>query len=410
MRHHLPRTRWALMVLALGIVTAAANAAQPLLVARLVDRILQGRAVLALLMAIAVVIAVLLASELLSKLARARYVQELRDRWRDLLLARAFPDGGRDDRRSTQPSEAQESEAQPSGPQPSATHPSTTPDDVVSRSNNDVETVIDSWHLGRVQFLLSLIGWLLIRHGSITVGALVGALQFEELLLVPMLSITDSLTDVAGGKQIAQTLVGEDDDDDGAGGLGADGARAGGRTFEGNGAPAARGALPDHGSAHPSLLTCSGGRLPLGEHGPASDVPALEVLALEVPALSVGPGDLVLVTGASGTGKTTLMRLLAGEVAAPGIHVGIHGRLAYVPAEEPAFEDSFDYDVSLGRPIDASRITAASASVDSDSGRLGTMAARCTPDATPGWTQHWELGAAPDRAGHMWVRHRETNI
>jgi hypothetical protein len=53
---------------------------------------------------------------------------------------------------------------------------------------------------------------------------------------------------------------------------------------------------------------------------------------------------------------------------------------------------------------------AANASVDSDSGRLGTMAARCTPDATPGWTQHWELGAAPDRAGHMWVRHRETNI
>lgn len=423
-RTPLPRSRWSTALVLLGGITAIASSAQPLLIAGFIDGILKSRPVLFLFLGLAGAIAVVLVSELLSKLAWASAVQDLRDRWRSLLLDLALAHGG-------------------------------APDDLASHSNNDVEEVIESLHLGRVQLILSLVslgvagagltlispiflaliamtaavmllvplvlrrriarrkahalsrtaiwnagliqtaqslpllrrrrvveirrrwlemvsrdatasqrsaesfegmidvavggvlflnqlliifvGWQLIEHGTITVGALVAALQFEDLVLTPMLSITDSMTTIAGGKEIAQELTsssaeGSDRDD-----------------------------LPiiTHGAQQ---LEVRAGTLPLGPDR-----------FLHVPDLVVGRTDRIVICGASGAGKSTLARLLAGELAPNDRSDRSALDVAYLPAEEPAFDADVIYDVTLGRAVDPSVLDRVLDGVGSGTGRLEEM-------------------------------------
>lgn len=466
-RLDLPRSRWSAAILALGALTAIAGGIQPLLIARFIDGILAGGPVVGTLVAIAASIAVILISELGAKICRARCAQDLRDQWRALLLRRAADGRGAFE-------------------------------DLPSRSNNDVETVISSLSLGRLdlalsllalavaavglgaispifviivlacaigmlvmplvfrrriaarksaalaqtnawnkalartveavvtlrrrhalalrlstlgrvseratrarrasesfegtvdvaiggvlflnQLLIILVGWQLIGAGSITIGALVAALQFEDLLLTPMLSVTDSMTDIAGGRAVASELLADDPDS-------RTGANSGTGPRTGIGAGAGTGAVSGMGPgvAHrPPSMTAGGSpnpradavrvlaspmRVPLGESGEHLDLPPLTIRAR----------DLILLTGDSGSGKTTLARLLAGERELGGPRAdgeradGGCAEVAYLPAEEPALGDSLEEDITLGRPIEPSRLEAVLTAVDARSGRLQRM-------------------------------------
>lgn len=56
---------------------------------------------------------------------------------------------------------------------------------------------------------------------------------------------------------------------------------------------------------------------------------------LDRTSLTVAPGERLLITGANGTGKSTLLRVLAGELAPDEGHLTHRGRIGYLPQSPP---------------------------------------------------------------------------
>lgn len=450
----LPVSRWSLAIVGLGVVTAIASSAQPLLIARVIDSILAGGAVVYLIAGFGMTVALILVGETFSKLAHASYLRSLRDQWRSLLLREAVDDESRIE-------------------------------GLASQSNNDVEAVIQSVYFGRIQLILSLVslgtagigltmispiflvlvalcaalmvvipamfrsrigrrkaealrktklwnssliqtvqaltlfrrrralasrvrhvgalsrrateahrsaeacegivdvavggvlfvnqlliivvGWILIDHGLISVGALVAALQFEDLVLTPMLAVADSMTTIAGGRMMVRELEEGEDGEGGdaklaSGGLCVDVSQSsGGSSF-----------LAD--ATDGTLIAVPPTSIRVGVDGPR----------IEIPEISVCSGERVLLSGPSGVGKSTIARFIAGEFAIAGDN-SRRCRIGYLPAEEPCFDQDATYDISLGREVSSERLSRVVAHVDSTDGNIGLMMAR-------GNTQNASLG------------------
>lgn len=82
-------------------------------------------------------------------------------------------------------------------------------------------------------------------------------------------------------------------------------------------------------------------------------------------AWSVATGALIGLTGPAGVGKTTLSRLLAGQMAPQAGTVAIGGKIALVPAAPALFAASIADNVACWRPeIDRTRIEAVLRTVD----------------------------------------------
>jgi branched-chain amino acid transport system ATP-binding protein len=72
------------------------------------------------------------------------------------------------------------------------------------------------------------------------------------------------------------------------------------------------------------MLEVSGISVSYGQHRALGDA-----------ALNVGRGEIVVILGANGAGKTSLLKAIAGLVAAPGKHVSLSGRdLSQLPAHD----------------------------------------------------------------------------
>ncbi|MFE3193135.1 TlrC/CarA/OleB/SrmB family ABC-F type ribosomal protection protein [Nocardia sp. NPDC059240] len=82
---------------------------------------------------------------------------------------------------------------------------------------------------------------------------------------------------------------------------------------------------------------------PVTGHAVADVLPVAEVDSvvvqgrLRLASLRIEAGDRLLVTGPNGVGKTTLLRLLAGELAADSGEVTVHGRVGHLRQEESSW-------------------------------------------------------------------------
>ncbi len=108
---------------------------------------------------------------------------------------------------------------------------------------------------------------------------------------------------------------------------------------------------------------------------PGSDAPALDGVTLRI-----GPGETVALVGATGAGKSTLVKLLArfydtsrGEVLVDGIDVrcyepaGYRRRLGVVPQEPHLFRGDVATNIAYGRP------DAAAADIEAAARRVGAL-------------------------------------
>lgn len=185
------------------------------------------------------------------------------------------------------------------------------------------------------QLLIILLGWWLVTHDHISVGQLVAALQFEEILLYPLLSISDSITDMAGGRRIGKGILQPD------------------ATHHENDTKVLASLEREH---HKTFLHC-----------PAVDI-AAGPKRLKSTALDLEVGKAYTLSGPSGYGKSRYLTTLSGDA----LGITIPG-LAYIPAEEPQFSTNFSEEVSYGLPIDRDRVTELIRGLDSSQARLAHM-------------------------------------
>ncbi|XP_014216231.1 probable multidrug resistance-associated protein lethal(2)03659 [Copidosoma floridanum] len=80
--------------------------------------------------------------------------------------------------------------------------------------------------------------------------------------------------------------------------------------------------------------------------------PVLENVSLRIPRSG---GSLTLVVGPVGSGKTSLLLLLLGELRTTSGELGVHGRVSYAPQEPWIFAGSFKQNILFGRPLDEAR-------------------------------------------------------
>lgn len=115
--------------------------------------------------------------------------------------------------------------------------------------------------------------------------------------------------------------------------------------------------------AHPEPLPARGSGLPLRFEGVSFGYPGAEALVLEDIAFEVGPGEVLGIIGATGSGKSTIINLIArlddptiGRVRLGGIDLRaiapetLAGRIGYVPQKSYLFSGTVAESLRFGNP------------------------------------------------------------
>ena len=132
---------------------------------------------------------------------------------------------------------------------------------------------------------------------------------------------------------------------------------------------------------------------------PGRDRPALDRLSL-----TIGPGELIMLTGPSGAGKTTVLRLLlrfveptSGTVRVGGTDLAAvpvepwRAQIAWVPQHPRLFDGSVADNIALGQPgasraaiEDAARLAGAAAFIEALPRGYDTRWKNAPPGCRPG--------------------------
>ena len=115
--------------------------------------------------------------------------------------------------------------------------------------------------------------------------------------------------------------------------------------------------------AHPEPLPARGSGLTLGFEGVSFGYPGAEAMVLEDIAFEVGPGEVLGIIGATGSGKSTIINLIArlddptiGRVRLGGIDLRaiapetLAGRIGYVPQKSYLFSGTIAESLRFGNP------------------------------------------------------------
>ncbi|CAG2115671.1 unnamed protein product, partial [Medioppia subpectinata] len=91
------------------------------------------------------------------------------------------------------------------------------------------------------------------------------------------------------------------------------------------------------------------------KHMSAAWDPTLHVPTLSDISVELAPGELLVVVGPVGSGKTSFLMSLLDEIEVTGGHRRVRGRVSYAAQESWAFNTSIAQNVTFGQPLDPKR-------------------------------------------------------